>query len=169
MKDHRFNRLSECFLTLLHHLYDIGSYLEKFTNAVNGILISYRVCRHGSTEANISSSGITWRSYLEAWFSSAYGLGDKLYNIAKGIPCCCTQNWRKYHPLSIKSENCFNSVSADVFKRAFPSQVILDELIGCCEQYPEEIEQILFLNLKNFAYGFSYQKRSYFWNRKYNK
>ena len=37
-------------------------------------------------------------------------------------------------------------MSADVFKRAFPSQVILDELIGCCEQYPEEIEQILFLS-----------------------
>ena len=39
LKDHRFNRLSECALTLLYHLDDIGNYLDKYTNIVNGISI----------------------------------------------------------------------------------------------------------------------------------
>ena len=32
LKDHRFNRLSECALHLLYHLDDISNYLDKFTN-----------------------------------------------------------------------------------------------------------------------------------------
>ena len=34
--------------------------------------------------------------------------------------------------------------------------------MDCCKQYPREIEQILQLSLKKFAYGFSYQKGAIF-------
>ena len=39
LKDHRFNRLNDCCLTILYHLDDIASYLEKFNNITNGIAI----------------------------------------------------------------------------------------------------------------------------------
>ena len=39
MKDHRFNRIFECCYSLVHHIEDIKSYLEKFTNVVNGLSI----------------------------------------------------------------------------------------------------------------------------------
>ena len=39
LKDHRFNRLGDCAMTLLYHLEDIASYLEKFSNIVNGITV----------------------------------------------------------------------------------------------------------------------------------
>ena len=39
LKDYRFNRISECAIALLYHLDDIGKYLGKFTNIVNGMSI----------------------------------------------------------------------------------------------------------------------------------
>ena len=39
LKDHRFNRLSECALTLLFHLDVISNYLGKYVNIVNGVSI----------------------------------------------------------------------------------------------------------------------------------
>ena len=39
LKDHRFNRLSDCCLSLAYHLEDITKFLEKFQNVTNGIAI----------------------------------------------------------------------------------------------------------------------------------
>ena len=36
LKDHRFNQMQDCALTLL---YDIGEYLTKFSNISNGITL----------------------------------------------------------------------------------------------------------------------------------
>ncbi|MEO0686683.1 MAG: hypothetical protein AAFY76_16990, partial [Cyanobacteria bacterium J06649_11] len=38
-KDHRFNRLFQCCMVLVHHIDDIASYLDTFRNIVNGISI----------------------------------------------------------------------------------------------------------------------------------
>ena len=40
--------------------------------------------------------------------------------------------------------------------------MILDELLGCFWQYPNEIEQVLLLSLKKFTHGFAYQKGAFF-------
>ena len=47
-------------------------------------------------------------------------------------------------------------------KKAVPGKVILDELLGCFWQYPNEIEQVLLLSLKKFTHGFAYQKGAIF-------
>lgn len=39
LKDHRFNRLNDCALSLIYHLDDIANYLEQYTNIINGISI----------------------------------------------------------------------------------------------------------------------------------
>ena len=39
LKDHRFNRLSECCEALVYHIDDIANYLDQFRNVVNGISI----------------------------------------------------------------------------------------------------------------------------------
>ena len=39
LKDHRFNQMQDCALTLLYHLDDIGEYLTKFSNISNGITL----------------------------------------------------------------------------------------------------------------------------------
>ena len=39
LKDHRFNRLQDCCLSLLYHLDEIADYLTKYTNIVNGITV----------------------------------------------------------------------------------------------------------------------------------
>ena len=39
IKDHRFNRLSDCALRTLHHIDDIDKYLEQYMNIINGISI----------------------------------------------------------------------------------------------------------------------------------
>ena len=49
LKDHRFNRLNGCALTILFHIDDIKSYLETFTTVTNGVAILDR----GSLEVEI--------------------------------------------------------------------------------------------------------------------
>lgn len=39
LKEHCFNRIRECALALLYCLGDIGKYLDKWTNIVNGMSI----------------------------------------------------------------------------------------------------------------------------------
>ena len=39
LKDHRFNRLNECATSILYHMDDIASYLEQFSNIINGITL----------------------------------------------------------------------------------------------------------------------------------
>ena len=39
LKDHRFNRMNDCALTVLYHLDDIDAYLEKYQSVINGISI----------------------------------------------------------------------------------------------------------------------------------
>ena len=39
LKDHRFNRLFDCCLSVLYHFEDIKSYLDTFSNIINGIAI----------------------------------------------------------------------------------------------------------------------------------
>ena len=42
-------------------------------------------------------------------------------------------------------------------------KVIVDELLDCCQQYPNEIEQILLLGLKKNCTMFCISKKNYFW------
>ena len=42
LQDHRFNRLFECCTSLIYHLDDIKSYLDKFQNIINGVSILNR-------------------------------------------------------------------------------------------------------------------------------
>ena len=42
LKDHRFNRLFDCPLALLHNLYDIKLYLDRFSYLMNDIAILNR-------------------------------------------------------------------------------------------------------------------------------
>ena len=37
LKDHIFNRLNDCALTILYHIDDIHFYLETFTTITNGV------------------------------------------------------------------------------------------------------------------------------------
>ena len=39
LKDHRFNRIFECCLRVLHHLDDIKLYLDTYQNILNGVAI----------------------------------------------------------------------------------------------------------------------------------
>ena len=39
LKDHRFNHLQDCCLSLVYHKDDISDYLPKFSNIVNGITV----------------------------------------------------------------------------------------------------------------------------------
>ena len=39
LKVHQFNRLGDCAITLLYHLDGITSYLDKFSNIVNGVTV----------------------------------------------------------------------------------------------------------------------------------
>ena len=80
----------------------------------------------------------------------------------QAFPCLYKELTTVSASTMLSSEQCFNFVSKDVFKKSVLDKVMLDELLSCCKQYPREIEQILQLSLKKFAHSFAYQKGAIF-------
>ena len=38
-KDHLFNVINDCALTVLYHMYDNTNYLDRFSNVINGVTV----------------------------------------------------------------------------------------------------------------------------------
>ena len=85
LKDHRFNRLSECALNLLYHLDDIGDYLEKFKHCQRHFHFRQNFCRYGSPQTNICCSSITWHPYLKAISLSHDGHRYQLLHLVSSL------------------------------------------------------------------------------------
>ena len=159
LKDHRFNRLSEYALTILYHLDDIGNYLDKFRSIVNGISMLDRTFADMEVLKPIYAVlALLGVHILKPYHYLLMDQTTKYSTLLHAFPCL-------YHELKevppssmMKYAQCFNFVSEAIFKKALPNKAILDELFGCCQRYPTEVEQILLLSLKKFAQGFALQK-----------
>ena len=62
----------------------------------------------------------------------------------------------------LTADQCFKFVPKELFNKAKQDKAMLDELLMFCQQYPNEIIQILEISLKKFAQGFAHQKGAIF-------
>ena len=62
----------------------------------------------------------------------------------------------------LRLNHTFTFADKNIFESCLPKQELQDVLVEVIDQYPQEIQQLLFLLLKKFAYGFSYQKGAIF-------
>ena len=159
LKDHRFNRLSECALTILYHLDNIGNYLDKFRSIVNGISILDRTFADMEVLKPIYAAlALLGVHILKPYQYLLMDQNTKYFTLLHAFSCLYRE-LKDVPPSSMmKNAQCFNFASETIFNKALPDKAILDELFGCCQRYPTEVEQILLLSLKKFAQGFALMK-----------
>ena len=163
LKDHRFNRLSDCTLTLLYHLDDIAKYLDKFSHIVNGITIIDR----SFVEMEILKPIFAAISLLGIHFTRPFHslLLDKDTNYT-----ILTESYKLlYDNLTnidvshlLTTKKVCNFVVDKVFDDSLPDKCLIDILQQHIQQYPVEITKIVSMALKMFAEGLSIQKGAIF-------
>ena len=163
LKDHRFNRLGDCCLSLVHHIDDIARYLEKFDNIINGITILDRSFVDMEILKPIFASIALLGVHITRPFHTLLMDADTNYTTLLQSFSTLYNDLTTISPKHyLNCEKVCNFVCPDLFKQSLPSQTLLDSLKVCMMEYPQEIEKIMSLALKEFASGFSHQKGAIF-------
>ena len=162
-KDHRFNRLQDCALAVLHHMEDIHDYLQKYPSVTNGIAILDRSFVEMEVLkpilATISLLGIhitrPFQSLLmdpTTNYSTLLTSFQTLYDNLTNIPP------EKYTHL----EYTATFVSAQTFTKSLPDVNLQESLKEIVAMFQEDIVILLQIVLTMFAEGFSRQKGNIF-------
>ena len=163
-KDHRFNRIFECCLSLIYHLDDIKSYLDEFRNIINGVSILNRafldmeilkpiLCAAALMGVHITKPLMNIIQDKETTHSQLSKVFKDLYTDLISITA---SNY-------LQTKKCVgNFTSQETFESCLPKDCILQSVDDCIIQYKDYIEQLISLFLKNFAEGFSNQKGAIF-------
>ena len=131
-------------------------HLDEFTNIVNFISILARTYVDMEVLALLGIHILKLYHYLLMSEDTNYSI------LVKAFPILYIELNVIQPSLMLKKEKCFLFFSNDLFKKWKLEKEILEELLGCCQQYSNEIVQILKLSLKKFAYGFALQKGAIF-------
>lgn len=137
LKDHRFNRVFDCCLSLLYHLDDLSAYLDKYSSIINGITILDRsfvemeVLKPIFTAISLLGVHITrpFQTLLidpTTTYSTLQNAFPKLYT-----------DLTETEPADFLTTNhVCKFVSGDIFIRSLPDQCLLDELNASIKIYP---------------------------------
>lgn len=165
-KDHRFNRLFQCCMVLVHHIDDIASYLDTFRNIVNGISILDRsfvemtllkpvFCAVSLIGIHITMPFQALLLTKETNYSSLLTAFPSLYEELTSInpeSLCTTTN------------QVFHFVQPDTFKNVVkhlkPS--IVESIENSVKLYKSQVINLLRLILPKLADGFSIQRGKVF-------
>ena len=164
LKDHRFNRIFECYYSLVHHIEDIKSYLEKFTNVVNGLNIIDRsfldmeVLKPIFCATSLIGIHITG-PYLELLVNTSTNYDTlseafpKLYEELENVKGADMLN---------TEQQIFNFVEKKLFLKSLPKECMLTRIEACMQEYKKENINILNVLLPMLAEGFSMQRGALF-------
>ena len=163
LKNHWFNRLQDCCLSLLYHLDDLSSYLDKFTSIVNGISILDRsfvdmeVLKPIFTAISLIGIHIT-RPFQTLLIHPSTNYSTLLEAFATLYKDLTTTEI----PQLIDTNRVLAFASNNIFKDSLPESVLLDVLVMNMQQHREEVIKLLSVAMRMFAEGFSHQKGAIF-------
>ena len=160
LKDHRFNRLNDCCLSIIYHLYDIASYFEKFSSVNNGITILERsfidieVLKRIFAAVSLMGVQITRPfHYLLMDTSTTYS------TILEAFPMLYDELTKvQPHEAMQLDHQIFKFVPEKIYKMSLPDQCLIDYLKVCINTYTNEIKSLLKILFKMCAEGFALQK-----------
>ena len=165
-KDHRFNRIFQCCMVLVHHLDDIASYLDTYRNIVNGISILDRsfvemtllkpiFCAAALIGLHITIPFQALLTATETNYSTLLTAFPILYNELKTVD---PEN------LCSTTEHVFHFVSYETFKsvRKQIKATILESIANTIVIYKTEVSNLLHLIIPKLAEGFSLQRGKIF-------
>ena len=135
LKEHCFNRTSECALALLYCLNDIGKYLDKWTNIVNGMSILDRIFTDMEMINFVYHTlGLLGIHILKSYHYLLIVKKTKYSTLIKAFLCFYHELTSVFASTLLQLEQYFNFVPHEIFKESLPDKVILDELINCWKQ-----------------------------------
>ena len=159
LKDHKFNRLHGCALTIPYHIDDIHSYLESFTTTTNEVAI----LDHGFMKLEVLKPIFTaialLRFHIFCPFHTLLMDDTTVYStLLLSLPTL-HQKMLTIHPsdLLTTKNKVFNFVSPYLLKRSRSKEIILESLQLFTELYSNEMQVLIKILLKIFA-GLEYQK-----------
>ncbi len=163
LKDHRFNRLNDCAISVLHHIDDINMYLQTFTSITNGVAIL--------------DSGFLDIEILKPIFAAIVLIG---IHVSRPYHMLLTDKDTVYSTLldsfpklyqeltTIDSSELLTTkqvlffVSREIFDRSLPKPILLQSLEVHINTYKDEIKLLIKIIMKMIAEGFDHQKGAIF-------
>ena len=165
-KDHRFNRLFQCCMVLVHHINDISMYLDTFRNVVNGISILDRsfvemtLLKPVFCAASLIGLHITipFQALListETNYSTLLAKFPVLYEELQSI---------EPEAMCVTKTQVFHFVPTKIFENVLKNvkDVVLESLQDTVELYKTEVVNLLRLMLPRLAEGIALQRGKIF-------
>ena len=145
LKDHRFNRLSECALAILYHLDDIGNYLDKFRCIVNGISILDRTFADMEVLKPIyAAPALLGVHILKPYHYLLMDQNTKYSTLLHAFPCLYRE-LKEVPPSSMmKNAQCFNFVSEAIFKKRYQIKQFLMNFLVAANAIPLKLNKFCF-------------------------
>ena len=165
-KDHRFNRLFQCCLVLVHHIDDISSYLDTYRNVVNGISILDRSFVEMSLLKPVFCAAALIGIHITIPFQALLSSNETNYStLLAAFPVLYDElNTVDPEDLCSTKVQAFHFISPDIFKSVLKrlKDVVLESLASNILIYKVEVTNLLRLMLPRLAEGFSTQRGKIF-------
>ena len=164
LKDHRFNRVFDCCLHILHHLDDIKLYLDTYSNILNDIAIIDRsfldmeILKPIFCAAALVGIHFT-RPYLSLLLDT-----ETTYNtLLEKFPMVYNDFLHSNRDNLLQAdEKVVNFVSLEKFEKSLPKKCLRDSVNSCAAAYTKEVKKLLIIILQRLANGFSEQRGALF-------
>ena len=164
LKDHRFNRLFECCIRVLHHIDDVKDYLDTFSDIMNTVAILDRsfldmellkpiLC--AVSLINIHFTGPYFRvlTSKDTNYDTLITVFPKVYE---------SLNYPNIDSLLQTDNLVTNFIEIEEFTKSLPNEQLRKSVDSCIQLYRKEISHLLKLFLPRLAKGFSDQRGALF-------
>ena len=163
LKDHRFNCLQDCSLSLLYHFDDIVNYLEKNKNVVNGLTVLDRSFAEMEILKPILATISLFGVHITRPFQNL--IMDPSTNYSMLIKTFKQLYFNlKTQPSAelLQVKYTCNFIKEDMFTASLPATCLVENLNAVAAKYRDQVCSLLELALPSFADGFAYQRGAIF-------
>ena len=165
-KDHRFNRLFQCCMVLVHHIDDIAYYLDVYRNIINGISILDRSFVEMTLLKPVFCAAALIGIHITLPFQSLLAANETNYStLLSAFPILYTE-LKAVIPedLCTTTNQVLHFVPEDIFKNVLKhtKDVILHSIATNVSEYKSEVVNLLKLMLPKLADGFAMQRGKIF-------
>ena len=164
LKDHRFNRVFDCCLHILHHLDDIKLYLDTYSNILNDIAIFDRSFLNMEILKPIFCAAALVGIHFTRPYLSLLLDTDTTYDtlIAK-FPVVYNDLLNSNSNDFLQADNrVVTFVSIEKFEKSLPKKCLRESVNSCAVTYNKEVKKLIEIILQRMADGFSNQRGAIF-------
>ena len=163
MKDHRFNRIGDCAMSLLFHLDDISQFLEKNTSILNDIAILDRDFLQMEVLKPIYAAVALIGLHLTRPFHVMITDSETNYTTLLDVFKQLYIELDTVEPENlITKEHVLKFSTNAQFKTSLPKECLVDKVIEVAEDFRTPVISTMELILKKFKDGFAHQKGAIF-------